>query len=76
MYDVGLGVEQDYDEALKWFRKAAEQNNAYAQTYIGFMYEEGHGVEKDLIEAIRWYKIAADQGNEYAIEQLKIIANE
>jgi hypothetical protein len=25
MYENGLGVEKDYSEALKWFRKAADQ---------------------------------------------------
>ncbi len=28
MYAKGLGVPQDYAEAVKWYRKAAEQGNA------------------------------------------------
>ena len=28
MYSDGLGVKQDYTEAAKWFRKAAEQGLA------------------------------------------------
>jgi len=31
MYDKGQGVPQDYAEALKWYRKAAEQGFAEAQ---------------------------------------------
>ena len=31
MYGLGEGVPQDYQEAAKWHRKAAEQGNASAQ---------------------------------------------
>ena len=31
MYDEGLGVVQDYAEAVQWYRKAADQGNAGAQ---------------------------------------------
>jgi S1-C subfamily serine protease len=34
MYDNGLGVTQDYTEAAKWFRKAAEQGYALAQDHL------------------------------------------
>ena len=39
MYDIGLGVPQDYTEALKWFRMAAEQGNTKAQSKLGAMYD-------------------------------------
>ncbi len=32
MYEKGQGVPQDYAEAVSWYRKAAEQGDAYAQT--------------------------------------------
>ena len=38
MYDNGRGVTQDYAEALKWYRLAAEQGLADAQTWLGLMY--------------------------------------
>ena len=31
-YDNGQGVKQDHTEAVKWYRKAAEQGDANAQT--------------------------------------------
>ena len=34
-YEKGMGVEQDYAEAAKWFRKAADQGNEYAQYELG-----------------------------------------
>ena len=50
MYLDGLGVPQDFAEALKWFQKAAELDNAAAQHNLGLMYEEGLGVTKNMRE--------------------------
>ena len=30
-YQTGQGVQQDYQEAVRWFRRAAEQNDSAAQ---------------------------------------------
>jgi TPR repeat protein len=38
MYEKGQGLAQDYAEALKWYRKAADQGNADAQYGLGGMY--------------------------------------
>lgn len=62
MYDHGWGVPQDHAEAVKWYRKAAEQGEAVAQSNLGMMYDQGRGVPQDYAEAIRWYSKAADQG--------------
>jgi len=35
MYDKGKGVTQDYQEAVKWYRLAAEQGYAAAQQQYG-----------------------------------------
>ncbi len=63
MYYRGLGVTQDYQEAIKWYKKAAEQGNASAQSNLGEMYYEGQGVPRDYQEAIKWYRKAAEQDN-------------
>jgi len=33
-YNLGKGVEQDTTEAIKWYRKAAEQGDPYAQAML------------------------------------------
>ena len=63
-YYEGNGVLQDYYEAVKWFRKAAEQNHAGAQNKLGECYFNGRGVEQDGAEAVKWYQLAADKGND------------
>ena len=61
-YDGTNGVQQDYIEALKWYRKAAEQGLAKAQNTLGWMYNVGKGTVKDEAEGVKWYRRAAEQG--------------
>jgi TPR repeat protein len=63
MYLNGQGVPQDYAEALKWLRLAANQGFAEAQDGLGRMYEHGQGVPKDDAEAAKWIRLAANQGD-------------
>ena len=51
-------VPVDDAEALKWFRKAADQDNSNAQHAIGVMYYNGEGVTKDFAEAEKWFQKA------------------
>lgn len=52
-----------YSEAVKWYRKSAEQGNASGQYNLGCMYEFGYGVSQDYSEAVKWYLKSAEQGN-------------
>ena len=65
-YFDGEGVEQDYAEAVKWYRLAAEQGDAVAQNNLGYAYRNGAGVEQDYVEAVNWYRLAAEQGDAHA----------
>ena len=60
MYDEGKGVAQDCQEAIKWYRLAAEQGTAAAQTSLGQMYDNGKGVAQDYQEAVKWYRLSAE----------------
>ncbi len=62
MYERGQGVPQDYAEAVKWLRKAAEQGHAKAQFNLGLMYRKGQGVPQDYAKALQWFRKAAEQG--------------
>ena len=70
-YEEGIGVAKDGAEAVKWFRKAAEQGHAGAQFNLGYCYMNGIGVAKDGAEAVKWYRKAARQGDEDAQKALK-----
>jgi TPR repeat protein len=56
------GVPQDHAEAVKWLRKAAEQDFVKAQYNLGGMYNSGQGVPQDHAAAAKWYRKAAEQG--------------
>ena len=71
VHHFGRGVPQDYKEALRWYLKAAKQNNAHAQYLIGTMHEDGEGVPSSAQEALRWFRKAADQGHIRATAKLK-----
>ena len=76
MYDTGVGVPQDYVEAMKWYRKDAEQGHAVGQFNLGLMYFHGSGVQKDMAQATKWIRKAAEQGHLDAKEWLKKNAKE
>ena len=65
MYDNGEGVPEDDAEAVRWYRRAAEQGHALGQYNLGFMYASGEGVpEDDIAEAVmRGTNRAAEQGH-------------
>jgi TPR repeat protein len=58
-YEAGQGVPQNYFEATKWYRLAAEQGYATAQYNLGMMYKEGRGVPPDFVQAYFWLSLAA-----------------
>ena len=72
-YYHGQGVTQNYGEAARLFRLAADQGSADAQEYLGRMHYYGEGLPKDAVEAARWYRLAAEQGLPSAQTQLALM---
>ena len=62
--------QENYAEAVKWYRKAAEQGLALAQYNLGVSYANGLGVSQNYTEAVKWYRKAAEQG--YAAAQYNL----
>ena len=74
IYNEGLGVKQDYAEAVRWYRLAAAQGHASAQSNLGTMYGEGQGVVQDYTRAHMWFNLAAVKGNSNAVQNRDIVA--
>ena len=72
IYNQGLNEynNKNYSEAVKLFKKSAEQGHAVSQSWMGYCYENGSGVKKDISEAFKWYKKSAEQG--YAFSQYRL----
>ena len=62
MYYDGIGVAQNYNEAFKWYQKAADNGVTGAYTWLGVMYYNGQGVAQNYEKAFLWTKKAAENG--------------
>jgi TPR repeat protein len=70
LYFSGVGVPQDYGQALLWFTRSANQGFAPAQNQLGYMYQHKFGVPRDYKRAVAYYRSAAKQG--YALGQYNV----
>ena len=75
MYQDGKSVPQDYVEAVKWFRRAAQAEYIQAQYYLAIMYAEGKGVARDNLRAYMWLYLSTAGKPEKAAEFHDEIAN-
>jgi len=55
-------AEQNYKEAIEWFRKAAKEGHAESKYRLGTMYLDGKGADKNLAMGKMWIEIAAESG--------------
>jgi hypothetical protein len=62
IYLLGIGVEEDYPQALHYYQLSAAQGNAIANNNLGYIYLNGKGVEQDEQQAIHYYTLSAEQG--------------
>lgn len=64
LYERGDGfIFQNWAEAVRWYRLAAEQGDIQAQSRLGELYATGKGTPKDAAQAVFWYRKAAEQGD-------------
>jgi hypothetical protein len=66
---LGLAFEYGYAsltkdpvEALRWFRKAADQGIGLPEAWVGDFYQYGIAGTKDFPEALRWYRRSVEHG--------------
>jgi hypothetical protein len=74
-YETGrIGLTKDSSQAQYWYRKAAEQGDAYAEASLGILFNFGKGVERDYAQAYMWYERAAmhaQGGNRDSIVEMR-----
>ncbi len=59
-YAAGLGVDQNPEEAVKWYRMAAVKGDFEAQYLLGLACDRGMGIPQDHAQAVIWYRKAAE----------------
>jgi localization factor PodJL len=72
-YAEGKGVAANFDEAAKWYDRAAQAGVVPAIFRLGTLYEKGVGMKKDLDAARRYYVQAAERGNAKAMHNLAVL---
>jgi localization factor PodJL len=78
-YEVGVrfaegkGVAANFDEAAKWYDRAAQAGVVPALFRLGTFYEKGLSVKKDVDIARRYYLQAAERGNAKAMHNLAVL---
>ena len=70
MYANGQDVPKDDIEAVRWYRRAADQGFADAKNNLRFMYANNRGIPSDTVEMAKWYRQAAEYG--YASAQNRL----
>ena len=72
-YAEGKCVASNYDEAAKWYDRAAQAGVVPAIFRLGTLYEKGLSVKKDVDIARRYYMQAAERGNAKAMHNLAVL---
>ena len=66
-------VSLHLEDAVRWYRKAAEQGRADAEFKLGYFHTVGGGgLARDMNEAAAWYKKAAEQNQSGAQYNLAV----
>ncbi|HSW52134.1 MAG TPA: tetratricopeptide repeat protein, partial [Sulfuricaulis sp.] len=65
-----LDKAEENEQAVKWYRRAAEQGDADGEHGLGQMYATGEGVKRDMTQALRWITRAAEKNHLPAITAL------
>ena len=55
MYENGLGVKQNYIEAIKWYRKASDKGYSASQKNLINLYKNNLGTPENNTEAFEWF---------------------
>ena len=72
---LGRGMNGDKEQAIQWYRQAAEKDNDRGQYMLGYCYENGIGVNRDSIIAVQWYERAIKNHNTEAQSALNKLQN-
>jgi TPR repeat protein len=73
-YLKGQGVDQNIDEAVRYTKTAADNNDLIALDTMGYFYKNGIGnIVKDACKANEFYKRSSDLGSAAGMFSLAIV---
>jgi len=62
-YLDGHGVAEDEAESLRWFLRAAQQQEVLAESFVASAYLDGVGTNRNARQAVKWARQAAEHGD-------------
>ena len=65
----------DYENAIKYNKKACDLNDSYGCFILGNMYGQGQGVRKDINKALEFYGKACDLESEKGCQNYARLKN-
>ena len=74
IYDQGLAVKKDPEEAAHWYKLASERRNREGTFAYAMALMNGQGVAKDPAAAKTYFETAAAQGHAGALYNLGVLA--
>jgi len=67
-------LPRDYEQAVHFYQKAADQDHPEAQAKLGELYWGGNcGLPKDAAKAAHWYRLAEKNGHHEALVSIALI---
>lgn len=72
-YHKGIGIQQNFQQAIHWYTIAGKQDIAPAQLNLAMMYIRGEGVKPDATQARYWLEKAAKLGDNRASYTLALL---
>jgi TPR repeat protein len=73
---LGAYERGEFASAFDEFRILADDGNAEAMLWTGYLYQEGEGTSRDFGEAMRYYRMAGDLGQPQAYYYLGMMYQE
>ena len=73
MNRAGDGTARNFEEAKKWFVRAAMTGSTEASVNLGMMYANGEGAGADLEEALYWFELARLSGSKESRQHMEKI---
>jgi TPR repeat protein len=70
LWSKGYDGKQSHEEALRWWREAANRGYTVSMNNVGLAYAKGQGVEPDMEQALEWWLQSAFLGNAWAMNSV------
>jgi len=73
MYQLGLGLNKNGEQAMYWYKSSADSGYRWSQFELAQLYRTGNAGIQDSRKAVEYYQLAAEQGHAEAQMSLGVM---